>query len=290
MWGRGGTSASRIRPRRREHGPAVGGLTALGLLVAVAGVAFSIAPVVGAEPSRADVSEPLPSPVPSAETSLSCWGHTRFPFETLDGPAGAQDAIGPEFDALRAGVAAVSDDWPWIVDADWHLVDRTDHDAFFLARGGHVGWVSAGVSDAFGSWTSTGFSDCRLMVVLGPGIGAATWALDPAFPAPGADTTMLHLLVWEEACSGGSSTFGRNVAPLVRSDADTVTITLGVRPLSGGATCPGTSGTPVTLTLGEPVGDRTLLDGAYFPPAAPGPPLPYSVVRVASPAPSDGPG
>ena len=100
--------------------------------------------------------------------------------------------------------------------------------------------------------------------------GPATWAEDADFPAPGADTTELHLLVWERACSGGAPATGRISAPVVTFGPTTVTIALGVRPLEVpegyGVTCPGPPGTPVILRLSEPIGSRQLLDGGCTPP------------------------
>lgn len=103
------------------------------------------------------------------------------------------------------------------------------------------------------------------------GFGQATWALDPAFPAPTADATSLHVLVWEVACSSGHPTTGRMSAPAITITPTTVTITIGVRPLSGMQTCPGPPGTPAILTLPEALGSRTLLDGGTTPPAPPSP-------------------
>src|SRR4051812_46071140 len=105
--------------------------------------------------------------------------------------------------------------------------------------------------------------------------GPATWALDPAFPTPAADTSELHILVWERACSGGSLATGRMSNPLVEYTGADVTITVRVRPLTVGPgqarSCPGPPGTPMSLRLSEPLGQRTLLDGGLVPPGPPRP-------------------
>lgn len=107
-------------------------------------------------------------------------------------------------------------------------------------------------------------------VALSADFGPARWELDPSFAAPTADTTQLHILVWEQACSNGSPATGRISAPVVQYAATTVTITLGVRPLEVGAgtllTCPGPPGTPATMDLAEPLGQRTLIDGSIVAP------------------------
>lgn len=103
--------------------------------------------------------------------------------------------------------------------------------------------------------------------------GPATWALDPAYPAPDAATTELHVLVWERACSSGKATTGRMSAPVIVSTADTMTISISVRPPPGDAqTCPLPPGTPAVIRLSEPLGSRTLLDGGRVPPGPPATP------------------
>ncbi len=103
--------------------------------------------------------------------------------------------------------------------------------------------------------------------------GQATWALDPAFRSPGASSTDLHILVWERACSSGRPTTGRMSAPLVEYEATSVTIRIGVRPMTDSQlqTCPGPPGTPAIVRLGQPLGDRTLLDGGRSPVGPPSP-------------------
>ena len=88
--------------------------------------------------------------------------------------------------------------------------------------------------------------------------------------------TQLHILVWEQACSNGSPATGRISTPVVQYAATTVTITLGVRPLEVAPgtllTCPGPPGTPATMNLAEPLGQRTLIDGGLLPPDPTSPP------------------
>ena len=102
--------------------------------------------------------------------------------------------------------------------------------------------------------------------------GPATWALDPSFPAPGPAATSLHILVWEQACSSGRPATGRISPPAITTSATTVTVTLGVVPLDGAESCQGPPGTPAVVSLPEPLGTRTLLDGGHQPAAPPAPP------------------
>ena len=102
-----------------------------------------------------------------------------------------------------------------------------------------------------------------------PGFGPATWVLDSAFPVPTANSTELHILVWERACAGGSAATGRMSTPLIEYAADTITITIKVRGLGGVQSCPSNQATPSTVRLAEPVGNRDFLDGGRDPVAAP---------------------
>src|SRR5262245_52334400 len=106
---------------------------------------------------------------------------------------------------------------------------------------------------------------------IGSEYGRASWALDPAYPAPGPSARELHVLVWELACSGGSAATGRMSAPVIVYTTTSVVVTIKVRPLGGVRACPGPPGTPALLTLSEPLGDRELYDGGREPPAPPSP-------------------
>jgi hypothetical protein len=163
-------------------------------------------------------------------------------------------------------------DWPW------RLAGGDATGAIFLAQTdalGPTGWVSVELTTGADGWKPGSMGQCNLRVVLSSEYGPASWALDPAFPSPTADTTELYVLVWEEACSSGSPATGRMSAPVIRYTPATVTVTIGVRPLPAAAgtlfTCPMPPGTPASLRLSEPLGARSLLDGDTVPPAPPSP-------------------
>jgi hypothetical protein len=226
---------------------------------------------------------PVPAEVLATETggptsiAVTC-GSEPFPLEALDAPTGAEDAEGPEFDALRATLQNFKAEFPGSDTWSWRLVRRDEASADFLAQTddiGAPGWVNVTISRDQGGWLGVGMGQCDPKVVLSPEFGPASWALDPEFPTPEANTTELRILVWERACSGGAPATGRISAPAVVYGPATVTITLGVRPIEvprGYAiTCPGPPGTPAILGLSEPLGSRQLLDGGSVPPAPPKP-------------------
>jgi LysM repeat protein len=101
------------------------------------------------------------------------------------------------------------------------------------------------------------------MAVPPAGYGAATWSLDPAYPYS-AGATELHILVEEWSCHGMLSAEGR-IAQNIQYRDQAVVVTLAVRSPSGFQTCPAPPPTPHVLHLGQPVGDRDLLDGGLWP-------------------------
>jgi hypothetical protein len=97
-------------------------------------------------------------------------------------------------------------------------------------------------------------------------LGAASWWLDPATPAPTAGSTSIQALVLEEACASGKTAKDRLEAPLIDLSETAVTVTFGIRPLPGSQDCQGNDPFPVTFQLPEPLAERTLLDGNEVPP------------------------
>jgi len=108
------------------------------------------------------------------------------------------------------------------------------------------------------AWYVTSNSVCPLTIDLG-GLGVPTVALDPAH-APDADATELRLLVTERECNSGQDAQGRVKLVSLVETADSVTVTIGVKPNNGG-TCPSNPATPFTVKLDGPLGDREIIDG-----------------------------
>jgi hypothetical protein len=109
-------------------------------------------------------------------------------------------------------------------------------------------------------------SSCELLQQVAPP-GDARWALLPD-AGIGPETAEFTALVTEVACASGQSSEGRIVGPEISYTDESVTITFAVRGI-GEANCPSNPPTPVVVTLEEPLGDRTLLDGGTDPPREP---------------------
>lgn len=222
----------------------------------------------------------------AADPRLTCGGRS-FPVTALDAPTGAEHAVGPEYDALRATLARDESEFPLFSEVPWQLASRDADGAIFLARRdpiGPPGWVSVEVVADANGWQPLTMQECELFMVPSAQFGPATLVLDDAFPAPTPDSTELRILVLERRCSSGSPATGRMSDPLIGYTAESVTVTIGVRPLAGDQDCIGFPGTPALVRLTEPLGDRSLLDGAHVPPAPLATPSPTARISPSAPA------
>jgi len=141
--------------------------------------------------------------------------------------------------------------------------------AEFVSVGRDLGMKSVSLENGATGWKVTGWGECQPRVVLPNGLGPAEWAFDPEQPKPGPATQVFDVLVTELSCNSGQPADGRIVGPQIVKSADTVLLIFAVRPRPGGHTCPSNPSTSVKVDLGEPLGDRKLLDGGRLPPGDP---------------------
>ena len=97
-------------------------------------------------------------------------------------------------------------------------------------------------------------------------VGPATWWIDPNSAPPTAMSTTIHAMVLEQACASGDSPKGRIEPPMIELTETSVTVTYSVRHKVGAQDCQGNTPLAIELTLPEPLGSRTLLDGSETPP------------------------
>jgi hypothetical protein len=115
-----------------------------------------------------------------------------------------------------------------------------------------------------GTWDHESSGECQPQRAFDDGLNPATWALPGARPGP--EATSITILVTERACASGQSSEGRLADPIVEYRDDAVLITTRVEPPVGDVfNCLGNPATEVTVELDEPLGDRQLLDGMWFP-------------------------
>ncbi len=236
-----------------------------------AGVWLAVVLIVAACGSPAPSSAVPPGPAASlpldpGQLGLTCDGATRFHPALLDEPGQAETDPDPAAAALRAYLA--SPDGGLAPRSGWVRVMDVVDEAQFIAPTADAGeWHYASFELREGALQIGAYGSCRPEIALGPDMSRAELRLDPAFPAPDASATTVHLLINERACSGGQSPEGRVEPPFVTETAESVIIAVLVREIPGGNDCPGNPDFAVAVELAKPLGERQLLDGAVFPPA-----------------------
>lgn len=222
-------------------------------------------------PSSTSSSGSPPDEVPQLALRYSCG---EFPFgpELLEaGPGNAEQGLDPAAAALRAHLAQPGVEIDWLPDAGWHRTGMNDRLAEYIAVDDTgVKFVSVELQDA--GWQVGGWGECTPRVALPAGLGPAEWAFDPDQPRPGPDTEVFDAMVTELSCNSGKPADGRIVGPEIVRSETTVLVIFAVRPRPGVQDCPSNPATRVTVDLGEPLGDRELLDGGRLPPGDPGEP------------------
>lgn len=126
-------------------------------------------------------------------------------------------------------------------------------------------------------WSYSAHAECEPELAFDDGLEAAEWSLSG--PAPGPDATSIELQVQPAlGCSGDIAVEDRLAAPVVDYRDDAVLIAPRLRPLPPGMyDCQGSPPAQQRVELTEPLGDRQLLDGRWYParpalPALPAPP------------------
>lgn len=198
---------------------------------------------------------------------LGCFGgEPVFAAAALSGPATAEQATDAPAQVLRALLRDTATTGTAFPTTGWQRVVDLPTTVLYLAEvQGDPGYVSVEVdrATATGTWARGGYGSCRPMAVLAAPFGPATWHLEAPATAAGSRFTAL---VTEQSCASGADATGRVSEPAIEYGAQTVTVTFGVRRLDGAQTCPSNPPVAVEVTLQEPLGDRTLVDGALYPP------------------------
>ncbi|QEO14372.1 hypothetical protein FLP10_08030 [Agromyces intestinalis] len=249
-----------------------------GLAVAAAAVAvIALAGCAAGEPAGAGAAaEPAR---PAIEGPLFC-GSTEIAAEALDERRPATelppDVVAALESPLVLGIAPLTT-WFVVEERDDRLVIMTEHDEPVDLGGGDIrsfGLVAISTTpnpaiplDA--PWGIDTAADCSPRIALGDlgdvgDLDDVTLTLDPDAP-PEAQADELALLATESACNSGQPATGRiEVIDVVETET-TVEVVVGVRPRSGGATCPSNPPTPFTIELERPLGDRMILDARVVP-------------------------
>lgn len=210
-----------------------------------------------------------PPVIPAVDGARYTCGGPGFRAEVFAQPATAETETHGSAEALRAAIAQVGPDIDMLPATGYRLVYRDDTRADYIAGEPAGEMVSASVEVVDGAWQLQGWGGCRPEIVI-DGLSVATWVLDPVLPAPDGATTQVRAVVTERACTGARPMGGRLQPPRISYTETAVIVVFAAVPLEGdGFDCPGNPSTRVEVELAEPLGDRRLLDGAFFPPVEP---------------------
>lgn len=230
--------------------------------------ATTTSPPDGPDPSEPE--DPSDDPITSAgddDPVVGCPSGPTFPLSALDevppvadAPEGVEAAMRTFLDGEEGAF------WP---QDGWRILHRTDDRVLLVHVGDRSTAAETGltfmtveaVDDGWRWGGASGGGSCPLRFQLDDGLGEVDWELDPDHPAPGPDATTVHVLVRERACASGRAMGDRLNDPVVLADDSQVAITFSAVPSSGGQDCPSNPATAVAVDLGEPLGDRRLVDG-----------------------------
>lgn len=251
---------------------------------AVAEVVAAVAPA-DAVCLDADIVEDRPASIPAdipldvivvpeadgtypPETEVEC-GRARFTLAELRSATPLAEVDPGLEPVVEDMVSTILEGWPpngwvvlthgdrsatiaWIGTGPSELPDDDGLLAIEVERGPH-GW----------RWSpGSGGGPCPVLTSpLPPGVGEVEWTLDPAVPVPDGASTELRVLVEERACASGTELGDRLLGPQVVETDDAVRIAVAAIPLEGDQTCQGNPSTPIVITLGQPLGERIVLDG-----------------------------
>ncbi|MYH97715.1 MAG: hypothetical protein F4129_14565 [Acidimicrobiia bacterium] len=213
-----------------------------------------------------DVDDPL----------VSCWGTPQVPYSQFIDPPSIDEVDHPAVDVLRAELDTPGNE-P-LPAGRWVVINIDDDSATFAAlpdggfgvadveRRGDQWTFVAGVERRGDRWIFAGEAagpPCEPAVPLPAGLARVEVRLD-SMPSP-ADTT-IDVLVTEQGCANGREMGEALRGPQVIETDEAVLVAFAVVPVAGGANCPGNPSTAVTIELSEPLGQRRVYDGLYFPP------------------------
>ncbi len=213
-------------------------------------------------------NSPPASSGPDPDALLVNCGGPGFPAAILEQPGRAETIDDPAAAALRRHLVEPGADYDWLPDAGWREVARTETEVTYVADaapGSDPPYAVVTVVRDGGRWSVAGWAQCRLQPDVEPGLGLASFRVDPGLELTAA-LSEIPVLVTERACNSGQNARGRIVEPEIVLSESAVSVVFAVRPRPGGQDCPSNPETPHLLSLPEPLGERTLLDESEIPP------------------------
>lgn len=227
-------------------------------------------PTASAEATASQAIEAQPSfvavPTPAATPTLpeplglayTCGAELRFDAAAFDGPTGAEFEDHPS-------AAAIRDLPPFHETSElrppWRLAARTEVEALYLS-GDRPAWY-ARVERRAGAWTLTGWGDCAGWLVSNDDMLVTWWLADP--DTFGADSVRVPILA-ATLCEAGPLAGRLQPPQIVYRETDVLVGLMARRPEPTAEYCSEPEVLATEIQLGEPLGDRALLDASVWPP------------------------
>ena len=215
------------------------------------------------EATKSPGSEATGGPPPDLGLQYVC-GQVPFDPDVLAQPGAAETGSDPAEVALREHLASGGEEAIALPSTGWLAVGGSRRLVEFVAPRGIDGFAFVLAEVDGERWRVTGWGGCRPTAVLA-GVSLATWNYVPDEPEPAPTTTTFDAVVTERACTGGRPMGERLLPPNISYGETVITIIFAAHPLAGGHDCQGNPSSRVTVQLLEPLGDRVLRDGAFFP-------------------------
>ncbi len=215
-----------------------------------------------------------------ADPITEAWSHWPYPTScgigipfnpvtTFRGPAAAEEGTTPAEIALRSILTDPQLGWLGYPPSGWRLVSEDAELAVFVS-----GQLSTqidqlqflSVAQNEGVWKWNGSGSCQLRSVLPEG-EVVTWDLAREQPALDEDTRFIRINLGAGGCASGASQNDRARKPVFRQLGRKLLLTMSIEPMPPGIyTCIGVIDPPMRVRLPGRLGNRTLFDGASYPP------------------------
>lgn len=247
------------RRRRRLAGTAA--VLVAGVVAGLAGTGY--VPFAGGPDGPAPAETPeAPEPLVAIEGPITCMPHEWPAFDpallTERPPVDPASDFAGELDRVTGQAGGGGHiDGATVVGED----DSRAHLLVWMADGQVM---TATMDRSVEGWRYSAHAECQPELVFGDGLRPAEWQLPDGTPGP--DATSITILVRDPGCASGRSPADRLADPVVEYHDDAVLIAPRLEPLPAGAyECQSSPPAEQTVELSEPLGDRQLLDGRWYP-------------------------
>lgn len=210
-----------------------------------------------------DLTTGVVAAVDGADLLIACAGHELSLRSLNDVP------LASEVDIAEGALSVIDeflvtgegDFWPG---GGFWALQNTATDVLLAHQDPTAGVTLLGARLSDGAWRNTaiqsGGDGCTLAPMLPDRTGEVRWRLDPDQPVDPNDTELAVLATGVD-CSSGQPMGDRLQKPQVALTERTIFVVLVADFPEGDQTCPGNPEEALLVDVGEPIGDREILDG-----------------------------